>query len=158
MRQNNSKLNDHDDRIQENLRKIEDLQSLTLNHTSLVNKCVTDIMNLQSSKTDQARFDLYIENVDSKLKSMNEYTELSRNMVQGCQNYLEKYQPLFVHRQITDALDNVITNVKQKWRIKKYAESKGSFFTDKILGDDGSPDLEGRVEKTKIGLKTGQPT
>ena len=79
-------------------------------------------------------------------------------MVQGCENYLEKYQPLFVHRQITDALDNVITNVKQKWRIKKYAESKGSFFTDKILGDDGSPDLEGRVEKTKIGLKTGQPT
>jgi DNA polymerase/3'-5' exonuclease PolX len=48
--------------------------------------------------------------------------------------------------------------VKQKWRIKKYAESKGSFFTDKILSDDGSPDLEGRVEKTKIGLKTGQPT
>ena len=79
-------------------------------------------------------------------------------MVQGCENYLEKYQPLFVHRQITDALDNVITNVKQKWRIKKYAESKGSFLQDKILSDDGDPDLQGRVDKTKIGIKNGQPT
>lgn len=36
--------------------------------------------------------------------------------------------------------------------------SKGSFFTDKILADDGVPDLEGRVEKTMHGIKTGQPT
>ena len=41
---------------------------------------------------------MIIDNYDLKLKNITEYTELTRNMVQGCENYLEKYQPLFTHR------------------------------------------------------------
>jgi hypothetical protein len=124
-------------------------------HSSQLEKCLIDITTLQASKTDQLAFEAYIESVDTKVKAISEFTEMSRNMVQGCENYLEKYQPLFVHRQITEALDYVITNVKQKWRVKKYGESKGNFYTDKILSDDGNPDLGGVVERAQYSVRTG---
>ena len=43
-------------------------------------------------------FEAYTQNLDKNMKQVTEFTEISRNMVLGCENYLEKYQPLFVHR------------------------------------------------------------
>ncbi len=82
-----------------------------------------------------------MSNIDAKLKHVLEYTELSRNMVQGCENFLEKYQPLFTHRQISEAMDQVITSVKLKWRLKKFSENKATLLIDRILQDKGQPDL-----------------
>ena len=96
-----------------------------------------------------------MESIDAKLKQIMEYTELSRNMVQGCENYLEKYQPLFTHRQISEALDHVNTSVKLKWRLKKFSENKATLLIDRILQDKGQPDLAGTVERVRSGLKAG---
>ena len=85
---------------------------------------------------------------------MQEYVEITRNMVTGCQNYLEKYQPLFNHRQISEAMDNVVggTSVKLKWKLKKFSEMKCNHYIEKILNDRGVPDLDGVVERTKANL------
>ena len=74
-------------------------------------------------------------------------------MVIGCENYLEKYQPLFTHRQISEALDQVATSVKLKWRLKKFAEKQANVLIDRILADTGQPDLKGTIDKLKSTLK-----
>lgn len=43
---------------------------------------------------------------------MLEYNELTRNKVLSCENYLEKYQPLFTQRQINDVLEYALTSTK----------------------------------------------
>lgn len=80
---------------------------------------------------------------------MNEYTELTRNMVISCENYLEKYQPLFTHRQIITALEYVINNVKMKWRVTKYNEIACEKLVDVILQDDAKPNLQEKVDELK---------
>lgn len=42
--------------------------------------------------------------------------------------------------------------------MKKYAETKSALFTDKILADQGQPDLQGMVQKITTSLRTGEPT
>ena len=66
-------------------------------------------------------------------------------MVQGCENYLEKYQPLFAQRQIQEILENVLSSSKEKYKLKKYIELKAVVYTDKIRGDGGAPDLQGVI-------------
>lgn len=67
-------------------------------------------------------------------------------MVQGCENYLEKYQPLFAQRQIQEILENVLSSGKEKWKLKKFVEQKAAAFTEKILSDHGAPDLQGVID------------
>ena len=76
-------------------------------------------------------------------------------MVIGCENFLEKYQPLFTHRQISEALDQVVTSVKLKWRLKKFAEKQANILIDRILQDKGQPDLSGTVERLRSSLRGG---
>jgi len=111
---------------------------------------------MQNQKADQLTFDLFIESTNQKMQDLKEYTELNRNMVHGCENYLEKYQPLFNQRQINEALEYVNTNVKAKWRAKKFGDAKNEHYTRKILQDDGKPDLPGHMEKTRKELRSGQ--
>jgi len=128
---------------------------LTKHHGGQLEKCLIDISALQQNKTDQTAFLAYVHNIDLKVKQVSEYTELSRNMVIGCENYLEKYQPLFTHRQISEALDQVVTSVKLKWRLKKFAEKQANILIDRILQDKGQPDLSGTVERLRSSLKVG---
>ena len=67
-------------------------------------------------------------------------------MVQGCENYLEKYQPLFAQRQIQEILEHVLSSSKEKYKLKKYVEMKAAVFTEKILEDHGAPDLQGLID------------
>ena len=75
-------------------------------------------------------------------------------MVHGCENYLEKYLPLFNQRQINEALDYCTPNVKTKWTIKKYGDAKNDHYTKLILQDDGKPNLPGLMEKTKKEIQS----
>ena len=122
-------------------------------HGGQLERCLIDISGLQQNKTDQTAFLAYVHAVDMKIKQVTEYTELSRNMVIGCENYLEKYQPLFTHRQISEALDQVVTSVKLKWRLKKFSEKQANILIDRILQDKGQPDLSGTVERLRSSLK-----
>lgn len=151
------KLVDHHKRLVSQLTSIEELERLAKHRGNQLETSLIDIGALQQSKTDQAAFLAYVHNIDAKLKQVTEYTELSRNMVIGCENYLEKYQPLFTHRQISDALDQVVTSVKQKWRLKKFSEKQATLLIERILQDKGQPDLSGTVERLRSSLRTGAP-
>lgn len=108
-------------------------------------------------KADQIKFDHFIEETNSYLNDIKEYTEINRNMVHGCENYLEKYLPLFNQRQINETLDFVIPSVKTKWRVKKYGDAKNEQYTRRILQDDGKPDLPGVMDRTKNEMQASNP-
>lgn len=38
-------------------------------------------------------------------------------------------------------MDYVITQASMKWRLKKFMEMKEAIHTDKILGDNGKPNI-----------------
>ena len=82
---------------------------------------------------------------------------------QGLKNNMNKdlpkqYLEKMIVREHVQKTKNLHPNVKQKWRVRKYGEQKGSFFTDKILGDDGKPDLQGVIDRTKASVRSGVPT
>jgi hypothetical protein len=89
---------DHDQRIAAQMTKIDEAERMATANGAKLEKCIVDLDGLQLSKTDQMAFDVYMESLDQKMANVNEYTEITRNMVLGCENYLEKYQPLFTHR------------------------------------------------------------
>lgn len=78
--------------------KVDEVARVAVANGQRLEKCTVDIDSLQLTKTDQVAFDVRMEMLDQKMANVNEYTEITRNMVLGCENYLEKYQPLFTHR------------------------------------------------------------
>ena len=78
--------------------------------------------------------------MEKKLSAINEHAEMTRNMVFGCENYLEKYQPLFTLRQIAEAFD-FVGSLKDKQKMKKYSEAKVNLYHHRILLDKGEPNL-----------------
>mgnify|MGYP006090582569 CR=1 FL=1 len=124
----------------------------------IIERHSNEVHELQLHKTDNIKFEVHLESVDDKLGNMKEYVEKTRNMVIGCENYLEKYQPLFNHRQISEAMDHVVggTSVKLKWKLKKFSEMKCNHYIEKILYDRGVPDLDALVDRTKANLQRGK--
>ena len=88
---------------------------------------------------------------------MTEYNEMTRNKVKAAENYIEKYQPLFTQRQINEALDYVLNVPKFQARVAKYAELKQEYLIDKILKDNGAPDLMSKQKVMDRLISTGLP-
>lgn len=127
---------------------------MTDKHENQIEKAIVDIETIKNHKADQLTFDLFLESTAKQINEISEYTEINRNMVHGCENYLEKYLPLFNQRQINETLDYVIPSVKTKWTIKKYGDAKNEHYTRRILQDDGKPDLPGLMERTKKEIQS----
>lgn len=85
-------------RLDGQLGSIRDLQDTNKNHSRLIDETRHDIDNHSLGKTNLADFQKHVEETDERLAAVNEYVEVTRNMVFGCENYLEKYQPLFTLR------------------------------------------------------------
>jgi hypothetical protein len=85
-------------RLDDQYNLLKDLEGTSGNHGKYLDDFREQITNLQYGKTDAVLFEAHLQNLQSKLNGCQEYTELTRNMVQGCENYLEKYQPLFAQR------------------------------------------------------------
>ena len=70
---------------------IEELTAKTGNMGEIIERHSNEVHELQLHKTDNIKFEAHLESVDDKLGNMKEYVEKTRNMVIGCENYLEKY-------------------------------------------------------------------
>ena len=140
-------------RLDDQYNLLKDLEATSGNHGKYLDDFREQITTLQYGKTDQLVFDANIMNMNSKLNGCQEYTELTRNMVQGCENYLEKYQPLFAQRQIQEILEHVLSSTKEKYKLKKFIEAKAVVLTEKILDDHGAPDLQGLIDNLHDGLQ-----
>lgn len=104
-------------------------------------------------------FDTRMDMVERKLKDFSDYNTLTRNMVNTVENFAEKYQPLFNHRQIHEALEYVFTgNNKFKMRLKKFTDNKQNYLIDKIVNDEGVPNLESKKQILTKSIKSGFPT
>ena len=80
-------------------------------------------------------------------------------MVNTVENFAEKYQPLFNHRQIHEALEFILAgNNKFKLRLKKFTDNKQNYLIDKIVNDDGVPNLEAKKAILTKSIKNGFPT
>lgn len=119
---------------------------------------MADVVTLEGTKADQIKFDLFLDSTDQRLQDTMQYTQLNRNMVVACHNFIDKYQPLFVARQIAETVDAVTPDIKVRYKLKKFLELKEEVLTKQILSDDGTADLKDKVEIMKTSLMTGEPT
>lgn len=120
---------------------IKELQEESGKAIKLMESHTTQLRDLKLNKTDLLEFRVHLEGYKESNKDLIEFNEITRNKVLSCENYLEKYQPLFTQRQIEEVLRYVLTTAKQKYRLKKYSDLKNEFLTGKILADKGNPNL-----------------
>lgn len=142
-------------RLDGQLGNIRDLQDMTNNHSKLIERARLDIDKHALGKTDLADFKQHAEEMEKRLSAIDEHAEITRNMVFGCENYLEKYQPLFTLRQIAEAFDFVASS-KDKQKMKKYSEAKVNLYHHRILLDKGEPNLQGTIDQLRVSLRTGE--
>ena len=74
-------------------------------------------------------FDTYTKVFEKQINGIYEYNELTRNTVTSCENFIEKYQPLFLQRLVNEAFEYISTSSTQKARSKTYAKTKQEFYT-----------------------------
>ena len=82
-RKHTEQLLDHDFRIAGQLNQIQERERIAETNGKKLEKCIVDIDNLSLTKTDQVQFEIYMENLNTKMSNAHEYIEISRNMVQG---------------------------------------------------------------------------
>lgn len=56
-------------------------------------------------------------------------------------NYLEKYLPMYLQRQMTDFVEYLFNDRQTKWRVNWYNEIKIPMLTAAILFDNGYESL-----------------
>ena len=83
-------------------------------HSEKIDRCEktvarlsTDTVLLAETKTDLAVYDKEIKkinaDIDTTVRTANESYSLTRNMIE----FIHKYEPVYIQRQITQALQNV---------------------------------------------------
>ena len=102
---------------------------------------------LESKKMDASTFDHYQKQTDHHIRKNDLDLERNQNDAKACANYLEKYMPLYIQRQMTDFLEYVFPDRQVKWRINWYNEIKVPMFTAAVLTDTGVQSLEERIDQ-----------
>lgn len=76
---------------------------------------------------------------------LTDQVDFAVNQTMTCSNYMEKYMPLYVQRQMTEFLEYLFTDRSIRWRINWYNEVKIPMLTAGILFDNGHQSLQERV-------------
>ena len=113
--------------------------------------------DMKLNKADNEKMTYFIDASNKRMQDFNQYSQLSRNMVTGCHNYIDKYLPLFFMRNVREMVDAVQHDIKVKYRLKKYCAAKEDVLTEKILEDTGEADLNQNVTRVRESLRTGFP-
>ncbi len=92
---------------------------------------------LANDKADKALSDQFREVTEKDIKRLTEEFVFCANLSRNCANYLEKYIPLSVQRQITEIFDYVFTDRQIKWRVNWFNEVKIPMLTAALLTDSG---------------------
>ena len=83
-----------------------------------------------------------LQNDMSKCKML---VDVAANQTQSCSNYMEKYMPIYIQRQISQCVEYVFPDRETKWRLNWYNELKIPLLTALLLNDDGQARLEERI-------------
>lgn len=95
IRSSQSDIQNHGKRLQDVETELRDSKIMNSKHDGQIEKAIVDIETIKNNKAEQLTFELFLERTAEQIKQISEYTEINRNMVHGCENYLEKYLPLF---------------------------------------------------------------
>jgi hypothetical protein len=70
------------------------------------------------------------------------------------ENYVEKYLPIYINRQMTEVMDIVLLK-KQLGKYKKYNEFKMPMLMEAMFTDNGLPDLQKKQREFHAEIMTG---
>ncbi len=126
--------------------KLDILKIETKNMDTQITKLAERSTELESKKMDASTFDHYQKQTDHHIRKNDLDLERNQNDAKACANYLEKYMPLYIQRQMTDFLEYVFPDRQVKWRINWYNEIKVPMFTAAVLTDTGVQSLEERID------------
>lgn len=73
---------------------------------------------------------------------LRDETDRYKAMTSTCCNYMEKYMPLYIQRQMTEFIEYLFTERAMRWRIAWYNEVKIPLLTAAILHDNGEASLQ----------------
>ena len=126
--------------------KLDILKIETKNMDTQITKLAERSTELESKKMDASTFDHDQKQTDHHIRKNDLDLERNQNDAKACANYLEKYMPLYIQRQMTDFLEYVFPDRQVKWRINWYNEIQVPMFTAAVLTDTGVQSLEERID------------
>jgi hypothetical protein len=145
MEGNTMKLLRNQEKIESNESEIDELKSRVTSLKINLDKTMVRCEEMSLNKADEKNFAAFIELTNKRLGDSDQYSQLSRNMVIGCHNYIDKYLPLFLIRNVKEMVDAVQHDLKVRYKLKKYCTAKEDMLMESILDDDGSADLANNV-------------
>lgn len=96
---------------------------------------------LRASKADRDIFDEFKSRSEAMQLQIRDEVDSFQSKTLSCCNYMEKYIPLYILRQMTEFLEYLHTDRPMRWRINWYNEVKVPMLTSAILFDNGEQSL-----------------
>ena len=109
-------------------------------HSEKIDRCEktvarlsTDTVLLAETKTDLAVYDKEIKkinaDIDTTVRTANESYSLTRNMIE----FIHKYEPIYIQRQITQAIQNIFPDPNVQWRLTWFNDIKMPLLTTLLM-------------------------
>lgn len=114
--------------------------STSQTHTEQLERGLADIAKLQTesvtlfeTKTDLSLYTQEIkkinETLDKAVKTSQNAESLTKNMVE----FVYKYEPIYIQRQIKQTFENVLTDSNQLWRLNWFNDIKMPLLTTLLM-------------------------
>ena len=98
-----------------------------------INKCLLDIVKLKETKTDLSIYEKekieMNETLEQGLRTALMAESLTKNMI----DFIHKYEPIYIQRQITQTLTNVFPDPNVQWRLNWFNDIKMPMLTTLLM-------------------------
>lgn len=125
---------------------LSDLQKALKTEESFTRDISERVNQLQLKKADLQEFEFLQKRLLDASNEMRKTVDQCNIEVETCSNYMEKYMPLTIQRQISEFVEYVMPSRETRWRVNWYNEIKIPMLTSAIMYDSGRQSLQRRVE------------
>ena len=134
-------LTDWSDKLQSNLNenstRVDELSKLLHDQINKYEKVCDQLVDLSAKKCEMSDLVAYKEDQAQKERALHQQIDQIDNLTCTCNNFMEKYMPLYVQRQISDFIEYLFTDRATRWRLNWYNEIKIPLLTAGIMFDNG---------------------
>lgn len=117
---------------------------------------VSEVAFFRTEKTDTAEFRDFRDEARDQAAQQKERLEFALNKVKTCANFMEKYLPLYMQRQMSDFVEYLMPEAHMLKRINWYNEIKIPLLTAQVLLDTGHEGLQLKLDELHQIVSTGQ--
>ena len=107
---------------------------------------------MQESKTDYKEYKSTVDQLQEDLIAVRDKACDTESLTQTMVEFIHKFEPVYVQRQITQALQYVLPDATIQWRLKWFNEVKMPVLTTMLL-QNSSISLEENMQKFKDMIK-----